>query len=185
MEAPPQIDYTDEARGPVTFGGVMDMVAKQPLQIPTATQPSQTHNKAPKTFTLGGRELLCYRAGEHLGACNALGAASQDTRKIKNHIVVELKKLQAALQADPTYPVECDLPVLAEGLEAIARNLDTVAGQHRDSASRIMGQVAAQDTAREVRWRPPLRAWGMLTLAMTVATAVSTLGATYASHIGW
>ena len=166
------------------------MVAERAQQHPTtpSLQPTQT---APKTFTLAGRELACYRAGEHMGSAQSLSASARDTRRLKDHFRLELTKLQTALRASVTgdgdIPVDAieAMPVLAEGLESIAANLDATASQHQQQGSRLMGQVAAENVTQEARWNPPWRAWGMLALAMSVATMVSTAAALYAIRAGW
>ena len=149
--------------------------------------------KAPKTFTLTGKSFACYQAGMKMGANSAYSVASDNLRKVKHQQALQLVELSKQLLEDPTYPIPDDhplkvaieaLPTLAEGLEGIAMQFDVEAGKQQVEGSQIMGQVAAQDTADEARWRPPLRAWLLLAAAMTVSTTGATL-AVLAVHGGW
>ena len=140
--------------------------------------------KTPKTFTLTGKSFACYQAGTKMGANGAYLVAAENLRKVKHQQALQLIELRKQLLEDPTYPIPDDhpmkasieaLPTLAEGIEGIAVQFDAEASKLQAEGSQLMGQVAAQDTADEARWRPPLRAWLLLTAAMSVATTLATL----------
>ncbi len=141
-------------------------------------------NKPPKAFTLSGRAYSCYQAGTKMGGNAAYLNASKNLREVKIHQGAQLTAMRAQLLGNPSFPIPDDhplrdaieaLPTLAESMERIALQFDAEAGKMQATGSQIMGQVAGQDTAEEVRWRPPLRAWALLAAAMTVSTTVSTL----------
>ena len=164
------------------------MAAEQAQQIPT----QQTH-AAPKTFTLAGRELQCYRAGQSMGRHESFMAAAKDTRLLKGHLVQQLTELRDRLLKHRSFPIPDEHPLKPDvealpqlgDLEAVAVQYDQLASQNQVAGSRTIGAVAAMETAKAVRWKPPWRAWVLLTLAMTVATTVSTLATTYAIRLGW
>lgn len=149
--------------------------------------------KVPKTFTLTGKAFACYQAGTKMGGNSAYSIAAENLRKVKHQQAHQLAELRKQLLEDRTYPIPNDhplkpaieaLPTLADGLEGIAVQFDAEASKLQADGSQLMGQVAAQDTADEARWRPPLRAWVLLAAAMAVATTVSTL-VVLAVHGGW
>ncbi len=151
-------------------------------------------HKPPKTFTLSGKTFDCYRAGEQMGKGHACNTAAENLRELKKHQWRQLSDLRDALLNNSTYPIPDDhplrgtidsLPTLAVGLEKIAVQFDKEGAARQAQGQQIMGAVAAQDTAQEARWRPPLRAWALLTLALAVATTLSTLAAIYASRASW
>lgn len=162
-----------------------------------AEQQTQTP-KAPRTFTLSGRALTCYGAGRDIGASGAYQASGENLRRLKTHQAAQLGALKRQLLEHPTYPIPDDhplreaieqLPILADGLENVAQQFESEASKLQTRGSQAMGSLAAQDEAQEARWRPPWRAWGMLTLAITVATMVSSMASTwfaiYAIRAGW
>lgn len=129
-----------------------------------------------------------------MGAHHAYADSAVNLREFKSHLERQLLALQTGLLDDPTYPIPDDhplmaavvaLPTLAAGVESVAAQLDAQSMRSQAAGSKLMGQVAAMDEARESRWRPPLRAWGMLAAAMTIATTVATLFASYAIRAGW
>ncbi len=152
-----------------------------------------TVNHPPKAFTLTGKAYACYQAGTKMGGHAAYQVASENLRRVKVHQGQQLIALRDQLLNHKTHPIPDDhplkeaiegLPILAEGMEAIAVQFDIEASKMQGEGSQMMGQVAAQDTAEDARWRPPLRAWALLTAAMTVATTISTLVA-IAFRDGW
>ncbi len=149
--------------------------------------------KAPKTFTLTGKAFACYQAGTKMGGNSAYLVAAENLRQVKHQQALQLVELRKQLLEDPTYPIPDDhplkpaieaLPTLADGLEGIAAQFDVEASKLQADGSQLMGQVAAQDTADEARWRPPLRAWALLAAAMAVSTTVATL-VVLAVYGGW
>ena len=152
------------------------MAAEQPTQIPSR----------PKMFQLAGKELLCYQAGEQMGVYKGCNATAQWTRQYGEHLRSQLTTLQAALLQHPTWPIPDDHPARA-GVEALASLADpfiqAVADQGaqaqaaQSQASQIMGRVAQMETAKEERWKPPLRAWAMLAAMMVLSTTVATIAA--------
>ncbi len=135
---------------------------------------------SPKAFTLSGKAYQCYQAGTQMGGNAAYLVASQNLREVKAHqgkqLVAMRDQLLGGLPDDHPLKEAIEfLPCLAGPMEQIALQFDAEAGKMQGEGSRIMGQVAAGDTSEDARWRPPLRAWALLTAAMAVATTVSTL----------
>ena len=148
-----------------------------------AEQPTSTVQQ-PKTFTLTGKAYACYQAGAAMGANAAYSVAAENLRKVKHHHATQLAALRDKLLRDRAFPIPDDhplrntieaLPTLAVSIEDIAVQFATMAGQQQMEGSKIMSRVAALDTADEVRWRPPLRAWLLLAACMTVSTVLATL----------
>ena len=144
--------------------------------------------------TLNERETIIYRAGEHMGASRGLGAASQDIHKLRAHLYAELELFKTKLMTHASAPMPDGhplwdavqkLPDLAESIVPIASNLDKNANLQQRAGSEMMGKLAAQETSAAARWRPPLRAWALLALAMCFATTVSTLAVTLFIRAGW
>ena len=81
----------------------------------------------------------------------------------------------------PLHKAVTSLPDLAAGIEVVAIQFSKEASKCQVEANQMMASVAAQDSADDNRWRPPLRAWGMLAGAMAIATTIATLVASYAA----
>lgn len=125
-----------------------------------STSPSTPDVNAPKLFTLTGKNHQCYQAGVAVG----LSRASLATVK-----TIELLKE----------------PHTNEDVLTLLSKFNALAVEQQQEGSQILARVAAQDTAAEARWRPPLRAWAMLAAGLTVATTVATIAARYAILQGW
>lgn len=152
------------------------MAAERPTQIPSH----------PKMFQLLGRELLCYQAGEQMGGARGCTATAQWTRQYGDHLNQQLAAVKQQLLEHPTWPLPHDhparaaveaLPSLAAPLLQASSDQGAQAQAAQSQASQIMGRVAQMETAKEERWRPPLRAWALLAAMMTLATTVSTIAA--------
>lgn len=144
--------------------------------------------QAPRAFELSGRAYASYQAGDKMGQRAAYGVCSENLRRVREAQIVQLKALADSIDLPDDHPSKAavdSLPVLADGLTQIAAQFDKRADACRLEGNRVLGQLAASETAEDARWRPPLRAWGLLVLAMCVSTTVATLAAVYATRVSW
>lgn len=152
--------------------------------------------KEPKTFTLSGRELACFRSGERMGASRMSGALARDITTARDHIAGELERLRGHLRTPasgdapipdgaPAAAAVDALPTLMGALDTIIAGANAESGAQQSAANQMMGKLAARGEAQDARWRPPLRAWGMLALAMIPAVTVATVAALWVARAGW
>ncbi len=73
------------------------------------------------------------------------------------------------------YAVAADNLRRLDGFDELAKQFQEESDKCKTKGSRLMAKVATCNRAEENRWKPPLRAWGMLVLAMMISTTVATL----------
>lgn len=142
------------------------------------------HN-TPKMYTLSGKALAAYRAGTFAGASTAFKETSKYLKELHEAQARELKALAAALADGNGFDPKLleEIPSLADGLLRAAHQMDQSCNANQVHASQQMGKIAGFEDRQEAS-RSTLKRWsvlgfGMFVLAVTVATAISTLLASY------